>query len=57
MCQRAGEHGGIPLFNQSGKPIIAWVKYGPNVTMDKVSTQDWVVKNLNTQPEATMWVP
>src|SRR5258707_14058577 len=56
-CQRAGECGRIPLFNQPGKPIVAWVKYGPNVTMDEVSTQDWVAKSLNAQPEATVRVP
>lgn len=57
MCQEAGERSGIPLANEPGKPIVAWVKYGPNVNIDEALTQDWVAKNLNANPEATVRVP
>ena len=34
MCQEAGyDRSGIPLHNQPSGPIVAWVKYDPNVDM------------------------
>ncbi len=36
LCHAAGyDRSSIPLCNQPSGPIIAWVKYGPNVAMAK----------------------
>ncbi|KAF8961430.1 hypothetical protein BDZ97DRAFT_1829241 [Flammula alnicola] len=56
ICSKAGEHRGIPLRNQPGE-FIAWVKYGPNVTIDEALTQDWVAKSLKATLDGTVRVP
>jgi hypothetical protein len=56
ICRKVGESRGILLRNQLGEPI-AWVKYGPNVTLDEALTQDWVAKDLEAKPEANVRVP
>ncbi|KAG8922933.1 hypothetical protein FRC01_013435, partial [Tulasnella sp. 417] len=58
MCQEAGyERTGIPLRYQPSGPVEAWIKYGPNVTVDEALTQDWVAKALEANPEASMRAP
>ncbi|KAG8955869.1 hypothetical protein FRC04_006316 [Tulasnella sp. 424] len=58
MCEAAGyDRTGIPFPNQPGEPIVAWVKYGPNVRMAEALTQDWVAKEFNAKPEADVRVP
>ncbi|KDQ11103.1 hypothetical protein BOTBODRAFT_114818 [Botryobasidium botryosum FD-172 SS1] len=57
MCREAGELSGIPLYRQPGEPIVAWVKFGPNVTIDEALTQDWVAKQLDAKPETIVRVP
>ena len=59
LCQRAGyEHGiGIRLLDQSSKSVIAWIKYGPNVTVLEARTQDCTAKALNDNPASGLRVP
>jgi hypothetical protein len=44
-------------FPQQAWPIVAWVKYGPNVTMAEALTLGWVAKDLNAKPEAAVRIP
>jgi hypothetical protein len=48
LCKLVGANRGIPLSNHPGEPIIAWVKYGPNIAIDEALTQDWVAKSLQS---------
>jgi hypothetical protein len=58
MCQEAGyERRGIPLRNQPSGPIVAWVKYGPNVAIAEALTQDWAARALSANPAAGVWAP
>ncbi|OJA18084.1 hypothetical protein AZE42_09064 [Rhizopogon vesiculosus] len=56
ICSKAGECRGILLRNQPGEPI-AWVKCGPNVTIDEALTQDWVARSLEATLDGTVRVP
>jgi len=56
ISRKAGECTGTLLRSQSGEPI-AWVKYGPYFTVHEALTQDWVAKNLEADPKATVRVP
>lgn len=57
MCQEAGHLPGISLFTEPGGPIIAWVKYRPELPIEEALTQDWVAKQLNAIPEANVRAP
>ncbi|KAG8950624.1 hypothetical protein FRC04_007248 [Tulasnella sp. 424] len=58
LCKKAGyNRTGIPFRSQPSGPVVAWIKYGPNVPMDEAYTQDWVAKFLNADPEADVRVP
>ena len=58
LCRAAGyECTGIPLYSKPSGPIIAWVRYGPNVTMPAAFTQDWVAKYLEANPAGGVLVP
>lgn len=57
MCREDLSLRGIPLSSQPGEPIIAWVKYGPNVTINEALTQDWVAKELNANPKTNVRAP
>ncbi|KDQ12208.1 hypothetical protein BOTBODRAFT_46041 [Botryobasidium botryosum FD-172 SS1] len=58
LCRQAGyDTTGIPFRSQPCGPVVAWIKYGPNVTVGEAYTQDWVAKFLNAEPEADMTVP
>ena len=59
LCQRAGyEHGtGIRLLDQSSQSVIAWIKYGLNVTVPEARTQAWTAKALNDNPASGLRVP
>ena len=58
LCNAARfDRTGIPLCNQPSGPIIAWVKYGPNVTMAEALTQDYVAKYLTADSVAGLRVP
>ncbi|KDQ17197.1 hypothetical protein BOTBODRAFT_64232 [Botryobasidium botryosum FD-172 SS1] len=58
LCDETGyDRTGIPFRNEPSEPVVAWIKYGPNVTMDEAYTQDWVAKFLNAEPEADVTAP
>ena len=58
MCEAAGyDRSGLPLCNQPSGPTIAWVKYGPNVTMAEALTQDYVAGFLIADSAAGVRVP
>ncbi|KIO23191.1 hypothetical protein M407DRAFT_78393 [Tulasnella calospora MUT 4182] len=58
MCKTAGyKCRGIPIHIQPSGPIVAWIKYGPNVTMAEALTQDCVAKVLSANPAAGVQVP
>ena len=58
LCKAAGrEVSGIPLSGNPGEPVIAWVKFGAELTIGEALTQDWVAKKLNEKPETTVRVP
>ncbi|KDQ10809.1 hypothetical protein BOTBODRAFT_68391 [Botryobasidium botryosum FD-172 SS1] len=48
---------GIPLCKEPGGPIMAWVKFGADVTIAEALTQGWVAKALDADPEATVRAP
>jgi len=37
---------GTTIVDPSTTSVIAWIKYGPNVTIDEARTQDWAAKAL-----------
>ena len=47
---------GLPLCNQPSRPIVAWVKYGPNVTIAEALTQDYVARFLIANSAAGVMV-
>ncbi|KAJ7293904.1 hypothetical protein C8J57DRAFT_1041333 [Mycena rebaudengoi] len=58
LCKLGGaDCVGVPLSNHPGEPIIAWVKYGPNIDIDEALTQDWVAKSLESSTDHTVRVP
>ncbi|TRM64601.1 hypothetical protein BD626DRAFT_492381 [Schizophyllum amplum] len=52
-CKEAGFCGGtgFPLRDANGEAIIAWVKYGPYVTVNEARTQDFASKELARTPD------
>jgi hypothetical protein len=58
LCKRAGyRRTGIPLLGQSSRSVIAWIKYGPYVTVPEARMQYWTVKALNDNPVSSLRVP
>jgi len=61
LCKEAGYEGdGIAFADPSSSSgaILAWFKYGPNITIDEARTQAWVSEHLNTNsPEAGVRAP
>ena len=57
VCKEDLEGRGTPLSSQPGGPVVAWVKYGPYVTIHEALTQDYVAKELNAMPETTVRAP
>jgi hypothetical protein len=58
LCEAAGYNcSGIPICNQPSGPIIAWVKYGPTVTMAEALTQDYVARFLIANSTTDVRVP
>ena len=48
LCNAAGsDRTGIPLCDQPSGPIIAWVKYGPNVTMAEALTHKTMLQSIS----------
>jgi hypothetical protein len=57
-CREVGyEITGIPLSDASSNAVIAWIKYGPNVTVHEARTQDWAAKALADIPDSGLLVP
>jgi hypothetical protein len=58
LCKAAGyDKNGIAYTDPSSGAILAWFKYGPNITMDEAFTQAWVANHLNAEPDAGVKVP
>ncbi|KIY44911.1 hypothetical protein FISHEDRAFT_77130 [Fistulina hepatica ATCC 64428] len=58
LCQQAGyQRCGIPLRKEPGGPILAWVKYGANVTRAEALTQNWLAEALDANPEVAVRIP
>jgi hypothetical protein len=58
LCKEAGyDRNGIAYTDPSSGAILAWFKYGPNITMDEAFTQAWVANHLNAEPDAGVKVP
>ena len=46
-CLNLGFVRGTTIVDPSTTLVIAWIKYGPNVTIDEARTQDWAAKALS----------
>jgi len=61
IVTRCGQVGynitGTPLFDASPKEIIAWIKFGPNVTVHEARTQDFAAKAFANTPDSDVRVP
>jgi len=58
ICLDAGLYGrGIAIRKLPGGPVIAWVKYGVNVTMAEALTQDWAARDLAADPTTFVHIP
>ncbi|KAF8343681.1 hypothetical protein F5887DRAFT_886426 [Amanita rubescens] len=57
-CRQVGFRvSGTTLLDESSQSVIAWVKYGPNVTISEALTQDWTAKTLDSTPACGLQVP
>ena len=56
-CREDLESGGIPLFNRPGGAVIAWVTFGPGITLHQALTQDFSAKKLGANPATLVQVP
>ena len=56
-CLSLGFVRGTPIVDRSTKSVIAWIKYGPNVTIDEARTQDWTAKALLEARVSDLQVP
>lgn len=56
-CLRLGFVRGTTIVDPSTKSVIAWIKYGPNVTIDEARTQDWTAKALRDVGASDLQVP
>jgi hypothetical protein len=59
LCNEAGfsDTTGFPLRETGSENIIAWVKYGPNVTVHEARTQDFAAKKVAHIVRSTVQVP
>ena len=57
ICRKAGYSLNSTLLRDSSNSIIAFVKYGPMVTLAQARTQDWVAKAVNDDPRLNVRVP
>ncbi|KAI1786756.1 hypothetical protein LXA43DRAFT_754108 [Ganoderma leucocontextum] len=48
---------GTTIVNPSTSSVIAWIKCGPNVTIDEARTQDWTAKALHDAGVSDVQVP
>lgn len=58
QCLKHGLYGrGIAIRESSGGDIIAWAKYGVDVTTPEALTQEWVARELTADPTTLVRVP
>ena len=57
ICQKSGYGCRSILLCDSSNSIIAFVKYGPTVTLSEAQTQDWVARAVNDNPGLNLRVP
>jgi hypothetical protein len=57
ICQNAGYGRKSTILRDSSHSVIAFVKYGPTVTLSEARTQDWVAKAVNDDPRLNLRVP
>ena len=58
ICMKADLYGrGIAIRKSADGPIVAWAKYGVNVTITEALTQDWVARVLAADPTTFVHVP
>ena len=58
ICLNADLYGrGIAIRKSPDGPIVAWAKYGLNVTVAEALTQDWVARVLAADPTTFVHVP
>jgi hypothetical protein len=56
-CLNLGFVRGTTIVDPSTTLVIAWIKYGPNVTIDEARTQDWAAKALRDAGVSDVHVP
>ena len=58
-CRNVGYDttGTLLLLDDSSEVVIAWIKYGPNVTVHEARTQDFAAKALANTPDCDLRVP
>ena len=56
-CLDLGFVRGTTIVDPSTTSVIAWIKYGPNVTIDEARTQDWTAKALRDAGVSDIQVP
>jgi len=49
MSRGYAECRGIPLREEPDGPIVAWVKYGPCISMAESRTQDWASRYRDSE--------
>lgn len=57
LCREVGYNNSRIFYADASGVVLAWVKYGPNVTMDEAHTQAWFATYLDTHPEASVKAP
>ena len=56
-CLSVGFARGTTIVDPSATSVIAWIKCGPNVTIDEARTQDWTAKALHDAGASDVQVP
>jgi len=56
-CLNLGLVRGTTIVDPSTTSVIAWIKYGPNVTIDEARTQDWTAKALRNAGASDVQAP
>lgn len=56
-CLKLGPEGGTRIVDPSTTSVVAWVKFGPNVTINEARTQDWTARALVDAGAPDLQVP
>ena len=54
ICRKASYGLGMRRISEEGYSVIAFVKYGPTVTLSEARTQDWVANAVNDDPRLNL---